>query len=67
MVNLRKIKVVMSDLKGEKLKSKNNSCTKCAKRVMANSVQCAKCSNMGVWKMHKNEESVFNSSKRSCL
>ena len=45
-VNLKKTKVMVSDLKGEVLKSKVNPCAKCAKRVMANSVMCTKC---GKW------------------
>ena len=47
-VNLKKIKVMIRGLKEEIFKSKVDQCAKCDKRVMANSVLCAKC---GKW-MH---------------
>ena len=37
-MNLKKTKVMVSGSKGEVLKSKADSCAKCGKRVMANSV-----------------------------
>ena len=37
---------MVSDLKGEVLKSKVDSCAKCGKRVMENLVMCTKC---GKW------------------
>ena len=45
-VNLKKTKVMVSDLKGEIPKSKVDPCVKCNKRVMANLVMCTKC---GKW------------------
>ena len=45
-VNLKKTKVMVSDLKSEVLKSKVDPCVKCGKRVMANLVMCTKC---GKW------------------
>ena len=42
-VNLKETKVMVSDLKGEVLKSKVDPCAKWGKRVMANSVICTKC------------------------
>ena len=45
-VNLKKTKVMVSDSKGEVLKSKVDSCAKCGKNVMVNSVKCTKC---GKW------------------
>ena len=45
-MNLKKTKVVMSGLKGEILKNKVDSCAKCGKGVMPNSVMCTKC---GKW------------------
>ena len=42
-VNLKKTKVMVSGSKGEVLKSKVDSCGKCVKRVMVNSVVCTKC------------------------
>ena len=41
-VNLKKTKVMVSDLKDEVLKSKVDPCAKCRKRVMANSIMCTK-------------------------
>ena len=42
-VNLKKIKVMVSDLKDEVLNSKVDPCAKCGYRVMANLVMCTKC------------------------
>ena len=41
-VNLKKTKVMVSSSKHEVLQSKVDSCAKCGKRVMANSVMCTK-------------------------
>ena len=46
-VNLKKTKVMVSNSKGEVLKSKVDPCTKCDNRVMANSIMCTKCGNCG--------------------
>ena len=40
--NLKKTKAMVSGSKGEVLKSKVDTCAKCSKRVMANSVMCTK-------------------------
>ena len=45
-VNLKITKVMVSGSKGEVLNSKVDSCAKCGKKVMANSVMCTKC---GKW------------------
>ena len=45
-INFMKTKVMVSGSKGEVLKSKVDPCTKCGKRMMANSVMCTKC---GKW------------------
>ena len=42
-MNLKKTKVMMSGSKGEVFKSKVDPCTKCGKRVMANSIMCTEC------------------------
>ena len=42
-VNLKKIKVMVSGLKNELLKSKVDPCAKCSKRMMANWVMRTKC------------------------
>ena len=39
-VNLKKTKVMVSGSKGEVLKNEVDPCTKCCRRVMANSVMC---------------------------
>ena len=45
-VNLKKTKVMVIGSKGEILKSKVDPCAKCGKRVMENSMRCAK---FGKW------------------
>ena len=45
-INLNKIKVKVSGLNEEIRKEKVDPCTKCGRRVMANSVLCTKC---GKW------------------
>ena len=45
-MNLMKTKIMVNSSKDEVLKSKVDPCTKCGKRVMANSVMCTKC---GKW------------------
>ena len=45
-MNLKKIKIMVSRLKDEVLKSKVDPCAMYSKRVMANSVMCTKC---GKW------------------
>ena len=42
-MNLKKTKVMVSNSKGEVLKSKVDPCAKCGKRVMANLLMCTKC------------------------
>ena len=44
-MNLKKTIVIVSDLKGEILKSRVDPCAKCGKRVIANSMMCTKCGN----------------------
>ena len=44
--NFKKTKVMVSSLKGEVLKSKVDSCAKCGKRVMANSLMFTKCGRL---------------------
>ena len=39
-MNLKKTKVMVSGSKGEVLKSEVDPCSKCGKRVMANSMMC---------------------------
>ena len=41
--NLKKTEVMVSVSKGKVLKGKVDSCAKCRKRVIANSVVCTKC------------------------
>ena len=43
-VNFKKMKVMVSGLKGEVPNGKVDPCAKCGKRVMANSVMRTKCS-----------------------
>ena len=45
-VNFKKTKVMLSGLKGEAIQSKVDSCARCGKRVMENSVMCTK---FGKW------------------
>ena len=45
-MKLKKIKVMVSGLKGEVLKSKVDPCVMCNKRVIGNLVMCTKC---GKW------------------
>ena len=42
-VNLKNTKLIVSGSKGEAIESKVDPCTKCNKRMMANSVMCTKC------------------------
>ena len=66
-VNLKKIKVTVSGSKDEVLKSKVESCAKCGKRGMANSVMCTKYSKWVHGRCAKIKEGDFNSGKRFCF
>ena len=65
-VNLKKTKVILSNSKGEVLKSKVDSWAKCAKRMMTNSVMCAKRGKWVYSRGTKMKRVISNSGKRFC-
>ena len=63
----KKTKAIVSGSKYEVLKSKVDSCPKCGKRAMANSMMCTKCGNWVYGRCAKIKEGDFNSGKKFCL
>ena len=62
-LNLKKTKVMVSDSKGEVLKSKVDSCAECGKRVVAHLVMCTKYGKLLHGRCEKIKKGNFNSGK----